>query len=142
MSSTEFLLPVSDRPGPDWPAGVQARTTWLRRLQWQPGVRRTAVAGRHGRLRLATQQWLDALARRPGLHANVVRRSMGIWSSCAMDWRALARQQTDRGIGRDSGRGPAAQTVVQWHISERSIVRPGVMRYVVTPSPTHDTATA
>src|SRR5450830_1856329 len=142
MTSNVSSAPVTDGLRLDWPAAMQARAVWLRRLQWQPGVRRTAVAGRHGGLRLATLQWLDALTRRPGLHANVVRRSMGIWSSCAMDWRALARQQTDRGIGRDSGRGPAAQTVVQWHISERSIVRPGVMRYVVTPSPTHDTATA
>lgn len=139
MTSNVSSAPVTDGLRLDWPAAMQARAVWLRRLQWQPGVRRTAVAGRHGGLRLATLQWLDALTRRPGLHANVVRRSMGIWSSCAMDWRALAQQQTDRGIGRDGGArdgamGPAGQTVVQWHISERIVVQPGVMRYAATPA--------
>jgi len=139
MSSTVSLSPVTDGLRPDWPAGVQTRAAWLRRLQWQPGARSSAVAGHHGGLRLATLQWLDALARRTGLHANVVRRSMGIWSACAMDWRALAQQQADRGIGRDGGvragvMGAAAQTVVQWHISERTIVQPGLVRYAATPA--------
>ncbi len=133
MSSTESLSPVSDGLRPLWPAGVQARADWLRRLSWQPGTSRNG-------LRLATSQWLGALARRPGLHAHVVRRSMGMWSSCAMDWRALTQQQADRGIGRDSGTRaggmePAGQTHVHWHVSERTIVQSGGMRYVAMQAP-------
>lgn len=138
MSSNVSTFPVTDGFRPGWPVGVQARAVWLRRLQWQPGARRTAGAGPHGGLRLATSQWLDALARRPGLHAKVVRRSMGIWSSCAMDWRALTLRQLNRaqrtGTTPAGTLAPGGRTLVHWHISERTIVQQGTIRYAEAPA--------
>lgn len=133
--------PPSQAPGSPplaRPVGMQARNAWTRRLQrWSrpsPGARKVG-------LRLVTPAFLSGLAaRRRTLHSSVAARGMGIWSSCAMDWQALAQQLAARcaGAGVRSGEAPGrgGQAPVQWKVAERIVVRPGAAPLALNDAPT------
>lgn len=133
--------PPSQAPGNPplaLPVGMQARNAWTRRLQrWSrpfPGARSVG-------LRLATPAFLGALAaRRRTLHSSVAARGMGIWSSCAMDWLALAQQLAARcaGAGGGSGEAPGrgGQAPVQWKVVERTVVQHGAVHHAMNDAPT------
>lgn len=133
MTIGEPSSQAAGKPLPALPAGMQARNAWTRRLQ---GWSRPFPGARSVGLRLATPAFLSVLAaRQRTLHSSGAARGMGIWSSCAMDWQALAQQLAARCAGGNTEapvRG--GQAAVQWKVTERIVVRDGAVNDAPSPA--------